>query len=133
MEKEIIDSLSKEAIVKETVIAKEDEGAEKTTPFQPLDLTSKHEVKTALNRFNGRASDPHGIKVDALKLGGEDMHDRIKGLKLLQYADDFCILNRATNPDHATMRGMGSKSDHELLHEMGAQVQYKENRVPHVL
>ncbi|KAJ2942223.1 hypothetical protein O0L34_g15770 [Tuta absoluta] len=30
--------------------------------------------------------------------------DRIKGLKLSQYADDLCILNRATNPEHATMR-----------------------------
>ncbi|GBP28165.1 hypothetical protein EVAR_76260_1 [Eumeta japonica] len=32
------------------------------------------------------------------------MHDRIKELKLSQYAHDVCILNRATNPDHATMR-----------------------------
>jgi hypothetical protein len=33
-----------------------------------------------------------------------DIHDHIRGLKLSQYADDLCILNRATNPDHATMR-----------------------------
>jgi hypothetical protein len=33
-----------------------------------------------------------------------DSHDRIRGMKLSQYADDLCILNRAIKPDHATLR-----------------------------
>lgn len=67
-----IEKLTDTAIVKEAKIAKDDEGTEKTTPFQPLDPTSKKEVQLALSRFkNKKAPGPDGIKAGALKLGGE--------------------------------------------------------------
>lgn len=69
---ETIDKLTDTAIVKEAKIAKDDEGTEMTTPFQPLDPTSKEEVQFALSKFkNKKAPGPDGIKADALKLGGE--------------------------------------------------------------
>ena len=70
-EKETIDSLTDAAIVKEAQINSEDEGTEKSTPFQPLDPTSETEIHLALKRFkNKKAPGPDNIKADALKLGG---------------------------------------------------------------
>lgn len=71
-ERETIDKLVDTAIVKDAEISEDDEGTEKTTPFQPLDLTSGREVQLALSKFkNKKAPGLDGIKADALKLGGE--------------------------------------------------------------
>lgn len=73
-ELEIIDRMVDTAIVKEATIDASDECTEITTPFAPLNRSSKHELKLALKRFkNSKAPGPDGIKADILKLGGDTM------------------------------------------------------------
>jgi hypothetical protein len=78
-EKDTIDTLVDAAIVKEAIVAPEDEGTEKTTPFRSLDLTSTDEIKKSLRRFkNKKAPGPDQLRADALKLGGKAFLEAFK-------------------------------------------------------